>query len=35
MQTHEFAHEIPRLEVIDPFGFWYQRERLLRGEDDE
>jgi hypothetical protein len=35
MQTHEFAHEIPRLEVIDPFGSWYQRERLLRGEDDE
>jgi hypothetical protein len=35
MQTHEFAHEVPRLEVIDPFGFWYQRKRLLRGEDGE
>jgi hypothetical protein len=35
MQTHEFSHELPRLDVIDPFGFWFQRERLLRGEDSE
>ena len=35
MQTHEFSHELPRVEVIDPFGAWYQREHLLRGEVDE
>jgi hypothetical protein len=35
MQTHEFSHELPRVEVIDPFGSWYQREHLLRGEADE
>jgi hypothetical protein len=35
MQTHEFSHELPRVEVIDPFWSWYQREQLLRGEPDE
>ena len=35
MQTHEFSQEIPRLEVIDPFGSWFQRERLLDEEEEE
>ncbi len=35
MQTHEFSHELPRVEVIDPFGSWYQRQQLLRGEPHE
>ena len=35
MQTHEFSQEIPRLEVIDPFGSWVQRERLLDEEEEE
>jgi hypothetical protein len=30
----EYSHELPRLEVIDPFGTWYQREQLLREEDE-
>ncbi|HEX8654775.1 MAG TPA: hypothetical protein VF693_06095 [Allosphingosinicella sp.] len=35
MQTHEFSHELPRVDVIDPFWSWYQRQQLLRGEPDE
>lgn len=34
MQVHEFSQEFPRLEVIDPFGSWYQRLRLLQGDDE-
>ncbi|CAN5495680.1 hypothetical protein BH10PSE12_BH10PSE12_07780 [soil metagenome] len=34
MQTHEYSQELPRLEVIDPFGAWFQRDRLLRDEDE-
>lgn len=33
MQSQEFSLEIPRLEVIDPFGSWYQRELLLREDN--
>lgn len=35
LQSHEFSHELPRVEIIDPFGSWYQREHLLRGEAEE
>ncbi|MGH6613668.1 hypothetical protein [Sphingomonas sp.] len=35
MQSHEFSHELPRLDVIDPFGFWFQREQLLRGDNSK
>jgi len=34
LASHEFSHELPRLDVIDPFGSWYRRRNLLRGEDD-
>lgn len=34
MQVHEFSQELPRLEVLDPFGSWYQRLRLLQGGDE-
>lgn len=35
MRSQEFSHELPRLDIIDPFGFWYQRELLLRDEGEE
>jgi hypothetical protein len=35
MRSQEFSHELPRLDIIDPFGSWYSRERLLQDEDEE
>jgi hypothetical protein len=32
-QFYEVSHEIPRLDVIDPFGHWYKRYMLRQGED--
>lgn len=34
MQVHEFSQELPRLEVLDPFGSWYQRLRLVQRGDE-
>lgn len=27
--VHEHSHELPRLDVIDPFGTWYRRARMI------
>lgn len=35
MRSQEFSHELPRLDILDPFGSWYQRERLLQDEVEE
>lgn len=31
--THEYSHELPRLDVIDPFGTWYQRAHMIKDGD--
>ncbi|KQN04377.1 hypothetical protein ASE85_04830 [Sphingobium sp. Leaf26] len=33
--SRRYSHELPRLDVIDPLGSWYQRTVLLRDEGDE
>lgn len=33
MGVHEYSHELPRLDVIDPFGTWYQRARMIKDGD--
>ena len=32
--TQEYSHELPRLDVIDPFGTWYRRARMINMRDD-
>lgn len=33
--VHEYSQELPRLDVIDPFGTWYKRMMLIKDGDDE
>lgn len=33
--THEYSHELPRLDVIDPFGTWYQRRTMMSDGGEE
>ncbi|HYD12879.1 MAG TPA: hypothetical protein VEC11_08530 [Allosphingosinicella sp.] len=33
--VHEYSHELPRLDVIDPFGTWYQRATMMSDGGDE
>ena len=35
MGVHEYSHELPRLDIIDPFGTWYQRARMVRDGGEE
>lgn len=35
MQSQMLFHELPRVDVIDPFGSWYFREQLLLDGHDE
>jgi len=30
MGVHEYSHELPRLDIIDPFGTWYQRAHMVK-----
>ena len=31
MQSVAHSHALPRLDAIDPFGYWYRRRRLING----
>lgn len=33
LSTHEHSRELPRLDIIDPFGTWYRRSHLIRGQE--
>ena len=33
MQAQEFSQPLPRLDAIDPFGFWYRRRLMINGRN--
>lgn len=35
MGVHEYSHELPRLDIIDPFGTWYQRAHMVKDGGEE